>query len=264
MIFCRAPIIWRSTKQATVAESTTEAEFIACRTVSREVVWLRQFLEQLYSTKLAQPTNIFVDNQSAIKLVENNQVHSRIKHLDIRLLAIRERVENKQVKLNYVHTSEQIADVMTKSLPPSKFTYFVSKLTMFTMTILFLLTICQSSFALRIGSGRFGPVSRMTTIKLILKITDPCPQVHSAEEALRGNITLDHEGRFNTTWIEGTKFICKSSFDNRVIAEIHSIEGFLVNERSSIHCWLCFVYGINHNWSNKPDKWSSGSSLDCG
>lgn len=37
------------------------------------------------------PTVIMVDNQSAIKLVKNTQVHSKIKQLDVRMMAVRER-----------------------------------------------------------------------------------------------------------------------------------------------------------------------------
>lgn len=87
------------------------------------------------------------------------------------MLAIRERVENKQVKLSYIQTSEQVADIMTKPLPSQKFSCFVSKLTMIIIPLLFLITSYQESDALRIGLGRFAPISKKTTNKLILKIT---------------------------------------------------------------------------------------------
>lgn len=72
-------------------ESTTESEFVACRSVSREVVWVRNFINELNLIRLDRPTVIMVDNQSAIKLVKNTRVHSKIKQLDVRLMVVRER-----------------------------------------------------------------------------------------------------------------------------------------------------------------------------
>lgn len=91
---CDAPDIWKSTKQTITVKSTTdkcESEFVACSSASREVVWARNFLSELGFVSLSEPTELKVDNQSAIKLVKNTQIRSRIKQLDVRLMAVRER-----------------------------------------------------------------------------------------------------------------------------------------------------------------------------
>lgn len=87
---CSAPVIWKATKQTITAESTTEAEFIACSSASREIVWMRNFVSEL-GISCTQPTPLKLDDQSAIKLVKNNQIHSKIKQPDVRLMAVSER-----------------------------------------------------------------------------------------------------------------------------------------------------------------------------
>ena len=66
-------------------------------------------------------TVIFVDNQSAIRLVRNPEFHRRTKHIDIRYHYIREKVEEKMLKIEYVRTEQQKADVFTKALARERF-----------------------------------------------------------------------------------------------------------------------------------------------
>lgn len=61
-------------------------------------------------------TKIYEDNQGCIALSENAMGQRRTKHIDIRFHFIRERVENEEVKLCYVPTEEQLADLLTKAL----------------------------------------------------------------------------------------------------------------------------------------------------
>ena len=82
----------------------------------REAVWLRNLLKELnYGQRSATILNC--DNQGAIALAKNPGTHSRTKHIDIRHHLIREMVENGVVKLDYVPTKNQQADILTKSLP---------------------------------------------------------------------------------------------------------------------------------------------------
>ena len=59
---------------------------------------------------------VFCDNSSAINISENHVQHSHIKHIDMRYHFIRELVEQKTLILEYVETTKQIADILTKSL----------------------------------------------------------------------------------------------------------------------------------------------------
>jgi ATP sulfurylase len=74
------------------------------------------------------PTVIYCDNQSCIKLSENPVFHDRSKHIEIRYHFIRDRVQKGAVKLQYVSTNEQVADILTKGLSKGKFEYFWEKL----------------------------------------------------------------------------------------------------------------------------------------
>ena len=122
-----AMISWSSRKQSSVAQSTAEAEYIAASAASREAVWLRKLLSDLFRTEL-EPTVIHCDNQSCIKLTENPVFHDRSKHIEMRYHYIRDMIQRKVLILQYVPTAEQTADIFTKPLPLIKFAYFRDKL----------------------------------------------------------------------------------------------------------------------------------------
>jgi len=73
-------------------------------------------------------TCIWCDNQSCIKMTENPVFHDRSKHIRIKYHYIRDMVEKGAVKLQYVATEEQTADIFTKPLARSKFEHFRGKL----------------------------------------------------------------------------------------------------------------------------------------
>ena len=122
-----AVISWMCRKQTSVALSTAEAEYIAASTASREAVWLRKLLAGIFDSEL-EPTVIHCDNQSCIKLTENPVFHDRSKHIEIKYHFIRDVVQRGAVKLQYIRTDEQVADILTKPLSRLKFVYFRDKL----------------------------------------------------------------------------------------------------------------------------------------
>jgi hypothetical protein len=96
---------------------------------SCEAIWLRKLLAGLFGQVL-EPTVVFCDNQSCIKLSENPMLHDRLKHIEIRYHFIRDRVQKGAVKLYYISIDEQIVDILTKPLLKGKFVYFRDKLGM--------------------------------------------------------------------------------------------------------------------------------------
>jgi hypothetical protein len=122
-----AMVSWCSRKQTYVALSTTEAEYIAICTTVREAVWLRKVLAGLFGQML-DPTVIHCDNQSCVKLLENPISHDSTKHVEIKYHYIRDIVQRKVVRVEYLPTDEQIVDVLTKPLARSKYVYFCDKL----------------------------------------------------------------------------------------------------------------------------------------
>lgn len=113
-------IIWSSKKQATVAASSTEAEYVAAAQAAQDCVWCRSMIGSLgYS--LSGATVMFEDNQGCIALAKNPTNHSRIKHIDIKYHFIRDRIERKDIELRYIETENNLADVMTKPLAKDRF-----------------------------------------------------------------------------------------------------------------------------------------------
>ena len=120
-------ISWFSMKQSCVALSAAEAEYVAAYSASCEGVWIRKLLSDLFDLQL-DATCIYCDNQSCVKLSENPVFHDKLKHIEIKYHYIRDMVQRGAVKLQYVVTDEQIADVLTKPLARVKFEYFREKI----------------------------------------------------------------------------------------------------------------------------------------
>ena len=85
-------ISWNSKKQACVALSTAEAEYIAAGSCCAQICWLKQQLSD-FGLKVTK-VPLFCDNTSAINLTKNLVHHSRTKHIEIRHHFIREQVSN--------------------------------------------------------------------------------------------------------------------------------------------------------------------------
>ena len=114
------PVLWLSRKQPCTATSTTESEYVAASLTSKEIVWARQLLHDLGFPQ-SNPTPLFSDNQSAIRLVQNPEFHKRTKHIDVLYHLIREFQSRGEITLFYVPTRLQLADILTKALTPDIF-----------------------------------------------------------------------------------------------------------------------------------------------
>ncbi|KAL5553017.1 hypothetical protein UlMin_040418 [Ulmus minor] len=87
---------WMSKKQPIVTLSSCEAEYVAATSCICHAVWLRNLLKELSMTQ-EDPTQICVDNKSAIALAKNPVFHDRSKHIDIRYHYIRECITRNDV-----------------------------------------------------------------------------------------------------------------------------------------------------------------------
>ncbi|XP_072072045.1 secreted RxLR effector protein 161-like [Arachis hypogaea] len=92
-------VSWKSAKQSLVATSTMEAEFIACFEATSQGVWLKNFISGLkIMDYISRPLRIYCDNSAAIFMAKNNRSSSRNKHIDIKYLAIKDRVRSNEVQ----------------------------------------------------------------------------------------------------------------------------------------------------------------------
>lgn len=120
-------VSWSSKKQEIIALSTTEAEYVATTHASKEALWLRSLIGQLFG-HLCEPTTLYGDNQSAIALTKDHQYHARTKHIDIRFHFIRWVISEGKLNLVYCPTEDMIADTLTKALPSAKVKHFAASL----------------------------------------------------------------------------------------------------------------------------------------
>ena len=119
--FNNGAISWSSKLQATVAASTTEAEYMAAASATKEALWLRELMST-FNINMNSPVEIFCDNQAALSLIKNPIMSQRSKHIDVIYHFTRERVTRKEVQFAYCPTSSMIADCLTKAVPEQKLT----------------------------------------------------------------------------------------------------------------------------------------------
>ena len=109
-----------SKKQSSVSLSIAEAEYIAAAGCCTQILWMKQMLKNMH-IQYDDPIPIFCDNTSAISISKNPVMHSKTKHIPIKYHFLREQVLSKVIKLEYVGTKDQLADIFTKPLPKSQF-----------------------------------------------------------------------------------------------------------------------------------------------
>jgi hypothetical protein len=117
LVFCLAgaAVAYKSKLQATVATSSTEAEFIAAVSAAKTAKYLRSVLSDLGFPQ-AGPTVLYEDNQAAIAMINENKPTPRSRHIDVQHFAIQEWRSQGHIKLVYIPTSINVADQSTKAL----------------------------------------------------------------------------------------------------------------------------------------------------
>ncbi|GJV74827.1 putative ribonuclease H-like domain-containing protein [Tanacetum coccineum] len=124
---CRL-ISWQCKKQTVVANSTTEAEYIAASNCCGQVLWIQnQLLDYGYNF---MQTKIHIDNESTICIVKNPVFHSKTKHIEIRHHFIRDSNEKKLIQMIKIHTDQNVADLLTKAFDVSRFQYLIASIGM--------------------------------------------------------------------------------------------------------------------------------------
>lgn len=125
-MFGGASISWSSKKQSCVANSTTDAEYMALSQAAREALWLRKLAKDLHVQ--VGTTTINCDSSGAVAIAYNPKNHHRTKHIDVIHHFIREQVEEGNVSVVQVTSKEQLADVLTKALPRTGFTVLARRM----------------------------------------------------------------------------------------------------------------------------------------
>ncbi|RVW39094.1 Retrovirus-related Pol polyprotein from transposon RE1 [Vitis vinifera] len=122
-------VTWRSKKQSVVARSSAEAEFRAMAHGICEGMWLQRILKELGIISNSTMT-VLCDNKATISIAKNPVQHDRTKHVEIDRHFIKEKLEGGTIKLMYIPSSRQTADILTKALPKATYENMKSKLGM--------------------------------------------------------------------------------------------------------------------------------------
>jgi hypothetical protein len=122
----RSLVSWASKKQNSVALSTVEAEYIVAGHCCAQLLWMKQTLRD-YGYKLSK-VPLLCDNESAIRMADNPVEHSHTKHIDIRYHFLRDHQQRRDIKIAYVSTKKQLADIFTKPLDEKTFTKLSNEL----------------------------------------------------------------------------------------------------------------------------------------
>ena len=97
-----------------VALSTTEAELIALVLCVQEMMFIKKVLESM-ELKLELPMIVECDNKGTVDLVNGHQSAGGTKHIDVRLLFVRELKEEGIIKVRWIPTGLNEADILTKN-----------------------------------------------------------------------------------------------------------------------------------------------------
>ena len=123
-------VSWSSKRQAMVALSTVEAEYVSMSRCAQQMVWIQNWLDEV-TIKHDMPGVIKGDSRGAIALTKNMKDHGKIKHINIRHHYIRELVKSGAVSLEQVPSSDNLADLFTKPLPRDHHHHLLSSLNIY-------------------------------------------------------------------------------------------------------------------------------------
>jgi hypothetical protein len=126
--YADCPIIWASQLQSEIALSTTEAEYLALSTALRNTIPIMRLVKELsrkfdlpLETKPTIYCTVFEDNAGAVELANVPKMRPRTRHINPKYHHFRKYVFEGKIKVQYIPTAEQQADIMTKNLPRDAF-----------------------------------------------------------------------------------------------------------------------------------------------
>jgi hypothetical protein len=119
-----APVIVKSRKQRLTAQSVCESETIAAQDCTKDLVWLRGLLQWIFPNEELPPTDLHIDNQALIQIVNSEKNPSASKFFAIRQYFLKEHKASGDINPIKVPTEDNLADLFTKPLGRIKFEYF--------------------------------------------------------------------------------------------------------------------------------------------
>jgi len=122
----KSPICWISKKQTCVATSTAEAEYISTSENVKKILWIRNIIKEILNKKLN--ITIYTDNQASKCIMENGEINTKLKHIDVRYHFNRDNILKKRINLKYIDTENMLADILTKDSNGAKILKFTNNI----------------------------------------------------------------------------------------------------------------------------------------
>ncbi|CAI7765674.1 unnamed protein product [Closterium sp. NIES-53] len=125
-------VSWRSTRSSSVLSSSCEAEIYAGAMAAQELRWLTYLLTDLGEQPRSPPV-MYVDNKAMLALCREHRLEHRTKHIALRYFLARELQQRGQLRLAYVASEANTADIFTKALAPGDHQRFCTLLACFAL-----------------------------------------------------------------------------------------------------------------------------------
>ncbi|CAI7752827.1 unnamed protein product [Closterium sp. NIES-53] len=125
-------VSWHSTHSSSVLSSSCEAEIYAGAMAAQELRWLTYLLTDLGEQPRSPPV-LYVDNKAMLTLCREHRLEHRTKHIALRYFLARELQQRGQLRLAYVASEANTADVFTKALAPGDHQRFCTMLACFAL-----------------------------------------------------------------------------------------------------------------------------------
>jgi hypothetical protein len=115
-------IHWKSKLQSSISLSTCEAEIVALSLAATETIAIQRIIDEIYQTpRGTTSTLIYEDNKAALEIARNPCNYTKMKHVEMRHLFVREKVKNGDVHVERCKSEDMIADLMTKTFNRDRF-----------------------------------------------------------------------------------------------------------------------------------------------
>ncbi|KAM2811016.1 hypothetical protein COP1_043727 [Malus domestica] len=110
-------VSWKSKKQSVIADSTTEAEYVAAAEAGKEAFWMMKFITELgVVPTITSPVTLYCDNNGAIAQAKEPRAHQKNKHIDRRFNIIRRYAAEGKINILKIASADNVADPLTKPM----------------------------------------------------------------------------------------------------------------------------------------------------
>ena len=119
-------VLWKSKLQRNVTLSSSESEYCAGSETVQGILYVKMILEFL-GIKVKLPIIVHIDNIGAIYMSNNEMSGTRTRHIDCRYHFVKEYIEDGVIKIIFVRSEKNDADIFTKNLNAELYERHVAK-----------------------------------------------------------------------------------------------------------------------------------------